>query len=192
MPVRTTEIMNKLTIPSILAATVLIAGIFAFMPVEKASTVHTSLGTMIGDVQTTADNIETMTSNIETTITEKASALRILELTDNTQEVNDEYTLDCTTDYTIIGIATNMTGVTETEADLITVNGEDVAVDFSSATTDGRSILDTGNIVALADEDLVITVEDANPDADTVTVIRVSVLATNAGMCTLLETTPAS
>ena len=85
-----------------------------------------------------------------------------------------------------------MTGVTETEADLITVNGEDVAVDFSGATTDGRSILDTGNIVALADEDLVITVEDANPDADTVTVIRVSVLATNAGMCTLLETTPAS
>ena len=192
MPVRTTEIMNKLVIPSILAATVLIAGIFAFMPVEKASTVHTGLGTMIGDVQTTADNIETMTSNIETTITEKASALRILELTDNTQEVNDEYTLDCTTDYTIIGIATNMTGVTETEADLITVNGEDVAVDFSGATTDGRSILDTGNIVALADEDLVITVEDANPDADTVTVIRVSVLATNAGMCTLLETTPAS
>ena len=35
--------MNKLAIPSILAATVLIAGIFAFMPVEKASTVHTGL-----------------------------------------------------------------------------------------------------------------------------------------------------
>jgi branched-chain amino acid transport system substrate-binding protein len=35
--------MNKLTIPSILAATVLIAGIFAFMPVEKASTLHTGL-----------------------------------------------------------------------------------------------------------------------------------------------------
>ena len=36
-------LMNKLVIPSILAATVLIAGIFAFMPVERASTVHTSL-----------------------------------------------------------------------------------------------------------------------------------------------------
>ena len=43
MPVSATRTMNKLTIPSILAATVLIAGIFAFMPVEKASTVHTSL-----------------------------------------------------------------------------------------------------------------------------------------------------
>jgi hypothetical protein len=35
--------MNKLVIPSILAATVLIAASFAIMPVEKASTVHTFL-----------------------------------------------------------------------------------------------------------------------------------------------------
>ena len=34
--------MNKLTIPAILAVTVMVAGIFAFMPVEQASTVHTS------------------------------------------------------------------------------------------------------------------------------------------------------
>ena len=39
----TDQLMNKLVIPSILAATVLIAGIFAFMPVERASTVHTGL-----------------------------------------------------------------------------------------------------------------------------------------------------
>ncbi len=36
--------MNKLVIPSILAATVLIAGIFAFMPVDRAATVHTTIG----------------------------------------------------------------------------------------------------------------------------------------------------
>jgi len=35
--------MNKLAIPAVLAATVLIAGMFAFMPVEKASTVHSSI-----------------------------------------------------------------------------------------------------------------------------------------------------
>ena len=35
--------MNKLVIPGILAATVLVAGMFAFMPVEKASTVHTTI-----------------------------------------------------------------------------------------------------------------------------------------------------
>ena len=34
--------MNKLTIPVILVATVMIAGAFAFMPVEQASTVHTT------------------------------------------------------------------------------------------------------------------------------------------------------
>jgi len=34
----------KIIIPAILTATVLIAGFFAFMPVEKASTVHVSIG----------------------------------------------------------------------------------------------------------------------------------------------------
>ncbi|MCE2506471.1 MAG: hypothetical protein J4F36_08400 [Nitrosopumilaceae archaeon] len=34
--------MKKLAIPAILAATVMVAGAFAFMPVEQASTVHNS------------------------------------------------------------------------------------------------------------------------------------------------------
>jgi len=38
--------MNKLTIPAILVATVMVAGIFAFMPVQQASTVHTTIGTL--------------------------------------------------------------------------------------------------------------------------------------------------
>ena len=40
--------MNKLTIPAILVATVMVAGIFAFMPIEKASTVHDTVTTDIG------------------------------------------------------------------------------------------------------------------------------------------------
>jgi len=41
--------MNKLTIPAILVATVMVAGIFAFMPIEQASTVHTTIqGTQYG------------------------------------------------------------------------------------------------------------------------------------------------
>jgi len=36
--------MNKLTIPAILVATVMVAGMFAFMPVQQASTVHTTTG----------------------------------------------------------------------------------------------------------------------------------------------------
>ena len=35
--------MKKIIIPTIIAATVLIAGMFAFMPVEKAATVHLSI-----------------------------------------------------------------------------------------------------------------------------------------------------
>ena len=40
--------MNKIVIPAILAVTIVVAGIFAFMPVEKASTVHT---TIIAEIQ---------------------------------------------------------------------------------------------------------------------------------------------
>jgi len=39
--------MNKLVIPAILAATVMVAGMFAFMPVEQDSTVHTTVVTDI-------------------------------------------------------------------------------------------------------------------------------------------------
>lgn len=35
--------MNRLVIPSILTATVLVAGLFALMPIEKASTVHSTI-----------------------------------------------------------------------------------------------------------------------------------------------------
>ena len=42
--------MNKLFIPTILVVVVLVAGIFAFMPVEKASTVHTTIqGTQLNE-----------------------------------------------------------------------------------------------------------------------------------------------
>ena len=39
----TTITMNKLAIPAILTATIMVAGMFAFMPVEQASTVHTTV-----------------------------------------------------------------------------------------------------------------------------------------------------
>jgi len=39
--------MSKKLIPTILVVTVLVAGIFAFMPVEQASTVHTSVGVLV-------------------------------------------------------------------------------------------------------------------------------------------------
>jgi len=50
--------MNKLFIPTILAVIVLVAGIFAFIPVEKASTVHTTIqGTQLHEAGTVAGNM---------------------------------------------------------------------------------------------------------------------------------------
>ena len=40
--------MKKIVIPAILAGIVLVAGIFALMPVEKATTVHTTIQTTTG------------------------------------------------------------------------------------------------------------------------------------------------
>ena len=66
--------LNKFLIPAALIATVVIAGIFAFMPIEKASTVHGTLATSAS--QTTTDtNVDAeldaldraMTFNINTT-----------------------------------------------------------------------------------------------------------------------------
>ncbi|MCH7648731.1 MAG: hypothetical protein IIA83_09010 [Thaumarchaeota archaeon] len=51
--------MNKIAIPAILAATVMIAGIFAFMPVEQATTVHTSGTITIANDAITAAKIAT-------------------------------------------------------------------------------------------------------------------------------------
>ena len=48
--------LNKFLIPATLLATVVIAGIFAFMPVEKASTVHSTLATT-SSINTLSDTV---------------------------------------------------------------------------------------------------------------------------------------
>jgi len=64
--------MNKFTIPTILAVTVLVAGIFAFMPIEQASTVHTTIQASTAQLlsltasptpQTAATDVATWTIN---------------------------------------------------------------------------------------------------------------------------------
>ena len=46
--------MNKLTIPAILVATVMVAGMFAFMPVQQASTVHDTIQATTTQIQSVA------------------------------------------------------------------------------------------------------------------------------------------
>jgi len=49
--------MNKLLIPSILTVIVLIAGLFAFMPIEKATTVHATIIAAAGIITLVEENV---------------------------------------------------------------------------------------------------------------------------------------
>lgn len=52
--------MNKFILPSILAVTVLIAGIFALMPIDEATTVHTTLQSQIGETFRVSTGTQTL------------------------------------------------------------------------------------------------------------------------------------
>ena len=78
-------VMINLTIPAILVGIVMVAGIFAFMPVQQASTVHT-------------------------TIQAGQSSLFSVTVTDDTTSVViRDFTLNCTTDCIITGITVQST-----------------------------------------------------------------------------------
>ena len=81
--------MNKLAIPAILVATVMVAGIFAFMPVEQASTVHTTIqDTTANLLELTATGVTPATAATDTatwTIDEPFRVVNIIA----TNEVDD-------------------------------------------------------------------------------------------------------
>jgi len=156
--------MNKITIPAILVATVMVAGAFAFMPVEQASTVHTT-------IQGTQQN------------------LVALELTDTAFAVGDTYTIDCTTDYAVLGLAIN--SGTTTAADTVTVSagGEDVGVAITLATGGSALELLGTAIGAVAADDVVLTTGGTD-DGDESIVVKAAVLTSNDGTCTFIDSTP--
>jgi hypothetical protein len=71
--------MNKIAIPTLLLGVVMIAGIFAFMPVQEASTVHTTAATaglvVIGEDSTLNGGAMTCTSTADFTVDFVVSAL---------------------------------------------------------------------------------------------------------------------
>ena len=76
--------MNKIAIPAILVATVMVAGMFAFMPVEQASTVHLS-GTITttSTADTAAIKVDTAAILVDTDTTIPASLITIDDFIDN-------------------------------------------------------------------------------------------------------------
>ena len=107
--------MNKLTIPAILVATVMVAGIFAFIPVEQASTVHsTTLGT-IQSVTVTDTDLETG-DTLSVTCTDTAILLSIAVDVEGSHAAGDA--LDINVDFD--GAATTYDEITDLVADIYT------------------------------------------------------------------------
>ena len=81
--------MNKLTIPAILVATVMVAGIFAFMPVQQASTVHTTATITLANDAITAAKIAANAIGADEIA---ANAITSAELADTAKPLNNVIT----------------------------------------------------------------------------------------------------
>ena len=70
--------LTKIALPVLLSITIIIAGLFAFMPVQQATTVHTTLATNAG-TQTNLDDQERMLIiNLATGVTFQNDTLLVL------------------------------------------------------------------------------------------------------------------
>ena len=128
--------MNKIVIPAILVATILITGFFAFMPIDEAITVHTTLQTQIGESFRISSGSQSL----------------------GTQGGDNTYTLSCSNDCIVESIHGWTTGTTDDE-DIVCVRNISgvvnvLRVDLTCTTTDNAlgdlSVGDaTSNIVDL-------------------------------------------
>ena len=162
--------MNKLTIPAILVATVMVAGAFAFMPVEQASTVHTT--TALGSVE-------------------------VLELTDAAPAAADTYTVACDGDAVVLGITllAAAEGADAGDEDItITAGGEAVAAidDVDAGQNRVQQALDVAvDITAIGldgGDDLVFTLAGTFAGDEDPT-IKISLIRAGSTTCTFTETT---
>ncbi len=178
--------MNKLAIPGILAATLLIAGIFALMPVERASTVHTGLEA----------KIDTLQEELES----KIISLSVLEHTDEDQDDGDRYVIDCTTGFVVTKVIVSMKGtLNENSLHVLVgenrINEEDEDIVFNSPNKvisyapNSTGVIYPENIVAPATDDVILAASETNDDDDEKAVILLAVQASSGGTCTLRETT---
>ena len=103
--------MTKIIIPSLMVATILVAGIFAFMPIEQASTVHNTItSALVGKV--VEGGPDASTTSAET------------------------FTLTCTADYTLMGLTFDMGAGTYGGTDDfdVTIGGDRVSTDVIAGT----------------------------------------------------------
>jgi len=95
--------MNKIVIPALLVATVMVAGAFAFLPVEQASTIHTTTGAgLIGETETFTipDGGSTDTHLLTLTFSD-ASIVHGLRINVPTDDTTDDYDISAVTANTL-------------------------------------------------------------------------------------------
>ena len=125
--------MKKYIVPSLLVATALIAGIFAFQPITEASTVHTTIQNSQLQIKTTSNTIDTAGAGTPTTVTATINLNAPFQLLQLSVECapgdNGAATLLCggQEDMDIVSIAID--GATTAEAVLI--------ADLAGSDTDG-------------------------------------------------------
>jgi len=160
--------MNKLTLPALLLGVVMIAGAFAFMPVQEATTVHTVSGNgLISETETATmlDDVNTNTHTVTFTFSDDALVYGM--------RVNVP-TTDTADDYLVTAITAN--GLAVTASATITDPGVDVDLDQDLIDFTERPLAITGgNTITIAvDED------DTNDGADE-TMTFVFVYTANTG-----------
>ena len=112
--------------------------------------------------------------------------METLVLSDADQNAGDKYTLSCDTNYTVMRIDVSMTGTVTDNTLSVTV--DDYLVDTGERgefTEAGKKMLIDGNIIALAEEDVVLTAAEVTDDTDEMTDVRISLLTSNDAVCTL-------
>jgi hypothetical protein len=129
------------TIPAILAVVVLVAGIFAFMPIDKASTIHSMIRV--------------------TTVPEIFEAGP-----DNDIENGETFTLSCNSDYALVGLTLDLGAGAYTNDMFDVTIGGDAIITGSTMLEGAITLLDGVIEAAKAEEDLVIvailSVDDGN------------------------------
>jgi len=159
--------MNKLTIPAILAATVLVAGIFAFMPVEQASTVHDTIigeNTQIISVDSTAADFA-YTDNDELRI----SSSEPYQLIGVTCTNDDSADADAVVDFPNL-VVTVDGSVDVTDVNSVNVDVDDV-VDVQKWLDDGADYVSEGGTNSIVIGLGVITGEDGDEDINCIVTV---------------------
>ena len=135
--------MEKFIIPSILAATILVAGMFSFIPVQQATTVHTTIGSATADLTCVTETVTATQAldNDDLTITFDNDAIEVLRLGVTLTDNADQLGIDA--DPTVNGAVIQTVAIADNAAPFISDEGLEV---LSAMKTTSMSVTSGGAI----------------------------------------------